>query len=71
MPERFFPGKVGMEAEKIAPIATSPLDSARGRGKTRVSMPRRRKERRDKTLYDIESPICVILYISEPSLKSK
>lgn len=28
-----FPGKVEMEVEKVAPIAKSPLDSCRGRGK--------------------------------------
>jgi hypothetical protein len=59
-----------MEVEKFAPIATSPLDSARGRGKTRISTPKRRKERRDTNFYDIDCPMVVILCIPEPQTKS-
>jgi hypothetical protein len=59
-----------MEVEKIAPIATSPLDLARGRGKTRISMPKRRKERRETNFYDIDGPMVVILCIPESHIKS-
>ncbi len=54
-----------MEVEKIAPIATSPLDSARGRGKTRISTPKRRKERKEFAVYDTDMPLMVILCIPE------
>jgi hypothetical protein len=54
-----------MEVEKMAPIATSPLDSARGRGKTRISAPKRRKERQCRNICDNDIPMVVVLYIPE------
>jgi hypothetical protein len=62
-----------MEVEKIAPIATSPLDSARGRGKLRISTPRRRKEHKEHkehNTYDIDTPMGVVLYIHESQTRS-
>jgi hypothetical protein len=37
-----------MEVDNIAPVATSPLDSSRGRGNLRISTPKRRKARKQK-----------------------
>ena len=54
-----------MEVEKMAPIATSPLDLARGRGKTRISRPNRRKERKDRTVCDNDISMVVVLYIPD------
>lgn len=53
-----------MEAECIAPIATSPLDSARGRGKMRYKHLTRRRERHYiTTKCDIDIPIKITLCI--------
>lgn len=54
-----------MEVEKMAPIATSPLDLARGRGKTRISTPKRRKERQYRNICDNDMPLVVVLYIPD------
>jgi hypothetical protein len=49
----------------MAPIATSPLDLARGRGKLRISTPKRRKDRHTRNLCDGDIPMVVVLYIPE------
>ena len=37
-----------MEVDNIAPVATSPLDSSRGRGNLRISTPKKRQARKQK-----------------------
>lgn len=57
-----------MEVEKISPVATSPLDSCRGRGKHTV-LPRIRSTRSRQIPISAESPNIVMLVIQEPHVK--
>lgn len=38
-----------MEVDNIAPVATSPLDSSRGRGNLRISTPKKRQARKKQS----------------------
>jgi hypothetical protein len=64
-----------MEVEKISPVATSPLDSCRGRGK-HLSLPRLRPTRprplpkaASTCGGSAETPTIVMLVIQEPQSK--
>lgn len=60
-----------MEVEKITPVATSPLDSCRGRGKHHL-LPRLRSVRprhSPKASADEDTATLVLLVIQEPHAK--
>ncbi len=69
-------GKCRMEVEKISPVATSPLDSCRGRGKhpllPRMRSTRPRHSPKATTMVtEDEAPSFILLVIQEPNTKLK
>ena len=64
-----------MEVEKISPVATSPLDSCRGRGKhhllprIRSVRPRHLPKPSSSTCADDDATTVVLLVIQEPHAK--
>lgn len=64
-----------MEVEKISPVATSPLDSCRGRGKhhllprIRSARPRHSPKARSHNSAEDDTTTVVLLVIQEPRAK--